>query len=322
MTGIQQCFVAFLDILGFSELTRRCAKDPDLQERLLLALLEAQQVPRFSTRTISNTPEYSGTWTLQAQVVSDTVILFIPVSIDHAALLLNSVRVLHDRMFSNQVLLRGAITIGDMYWNDDWSSTSDLWHPPRQVIAFGQGLIDAYEMESKLAVHPRILVSDRFVDYVKRYSWNEIPNPLCEGNLDSVFRCCEDGLQQFDILHPGLKRQPKIVVVDGQVQTAPVGDDLASMPHPEYLSSYRSVLTKLPNHEQPRVRAKIEWLVHYFNSVVKDMPNGNALRIDLVEEPPEDGLSPRTAVQSTPPNNAMAAPLTVPTSAPTFGSID
>jgi hypothetical protein len=277
MSGIQPCFVAFLDILGFSELTRRCAKDPDLQERLLIALLEAQQVPRFSTHTISNTPGHSGTWTLQSQVVSDTVILFIPAAIDYAARLLNSIRVLHDRLFCNQVLLRGAIVLGDMYWNDDWSSSSDLWHPPRQVIAFGQGLIDAYEMESKLAVYPRILVSEKFVDYVKRHSWNDRPNPLCEGNLDSVFRCCEDGLQHFDILHPNLKRQSKLTVVNGIEQPEPVGDDLAAMPYPAYLNAYRSVLTKLLNQDQQRIRAKIHWLVNYYNSVARDTSCGEQI---------------------------------------------
>ena len=277
MTGIQPCFVAFLDILGFSELTRRCAKDPDLQERLLLALLEAHQVPLFCTQTISNTPGSSGAWTLQTQVVSDTVILFIPASMDHAAPLLNSARVLHDRMFSNQVLLRGAITIGHMYWNDDWSSSSDLWHRPRNAIAFGQGLIDAYEMESKLAVYPRILVSDKFVDYVKQHSWNDIPNPLCDGNLDSVFRCCEDGLQHFDILHPNLKRQPKLTVVNGIEKPEPVGDDLAAMPYPAYLNAYRSVLIKLLNQDQQRVRAKIHWLVNYYNSAARDTSCGEQI---------------------------------------------
>lgn len=290
MTGMQPCFVAFLDILGFSELTRRCTDDPALRERLLIALLEAHQVPRFLSQSISNTPGYSGTWTLQTQVVSDTVILFIPAMIDHAANLLSSIRVLHDRLFGNRVLLRGAVTLGDMYWDDNWSSTSDLHRPPRQTIAFGQGLIDAYEMESKLAVYPRILVSDHFAEFVRKKSWNDAPNLLCEGNLDGIFRRCEDGLHHFDVLHPGMKRVPKSTVIDGHVPSEPAENDLAAMAHPEYISNYRSVLADLLHEKNPRVRAKLRWLASYFNAAVNGLPYGEALNTDI-----EDGSLPVTA---------------------------
>jgi hypothetical protein len=290
MTGMQQCFVAFLDILGFRDLTLRCENDSSLRERLLIALLENHQVPRFSSHTISNTPGYSGTWTLQTQVVSDTVILFIPAMIDHAANLLSSVRVLHDRLFGNSVLLRGAITIGDMYWSDEWSTLSDLHRPPRPTIAFGQGLIDAYEMESKLAVYPRILVSDHFAEYVTKNSWNDESNRLCEGNLDTVFRCCENGLHHFDVLHPSIKRVPKLTVVAGTVQSEQAENDLAAMAHPEYISHYRSVLAELLNEKNPRARAKLLWLASYFNIAVKGLSYGEALNTDV-----QDSVSPSNA---------------------------
>jgi hypothetical protein len=189
--------------------------------------------------------------------------------------------VLHDRLFGNRVLLRGAITIGDMYWDDNWSSPSDLHRPPRQTIAFGQGLIDAYEMESKLAVYPRILVSDTFAEYVRKKSWNDEPNIVCEGNLDTLFRRCEDGLHHFDVLHPGMKRLPKPTVTDGKVQSEQTSLDLAGMAHPEYISNYRSVLADLLNEKNPRALAKLNWLTSYFDNAVKCLPYGEALNIDL-----------------------------------------
>ena len=280
MTGMQECLVAFLDILGFKELTRRCNDDSSLQDRLLIALKEAYQVPRFTHVSLSDKPGQSGLWTLQMQVVSDTVILFIPAMNDGAANLLNSVRVLHDRLFDNRVLLRGAITIGSMYWDDTWSSASDLRHQPRQTIAFGPGLIDAHEMESKLAVYPRILLSDRFLDHVADESLNKSPNCLCHGRIPDVFRLCEDGLHHFDVLHPKIKRETRREVSHDTAHSGDEAPDLAAMPHRDYISNYRSGLAELLNEETPRVRAKLHWLASYFNTTVTRLPYGAPLHID------------------------------------------
>lgn len=138
-------------------------------------------------------------------------------------------------------------------------------------------------MESKLAIYPRILVSDHFAEFVRKKSWNDEPNRLCEGNLDTLFRRCEGGLYHFDVLHPGMKRTPKLPVVDGHMRSEPSENDLAAMAHPEYISNYRSVLAHLLQEKNPRVVAKLKWLASYFDNAVKNLPYGEAVNTVLKE---------------------------------------
>lgn len=136
-------------------------------------------------------------------------------------------------------------------------------------------------MESKLAVYPRILVSDHFAEFVRKKSWNDAPNRLCEGNLDTLFRRCEDGLHHFDVLHPGMKRVPKPTFTDGQLQPEQTAHDLACMAHPEYISNYRSVLADLLHEKNPRALAKLKWLASYFDNAVQRLPYGQAVNSDI-----------------------------------------
>ena len=53
-----------------------------------------------------------------------------------------------------KLLLRGGLTIGDLYMDD--------------VLVWGKGLLRAYELESKVAIYPRIIVDSCVIEEINK----------------------------------------------------------------------------------------------------------------------------------------------------------
>lgn len=92
-----ECYVAFLDILGFKDLVRRSKASADLRATLVRILRTAATLSEtyHSIRTIEDA--VSEHFKTQIRAFSDSVILFIPTKTNALADLLRKVRYLHDR---------------------------------------------------------------------------------------------------------------------------------------------------------------------------------------------------------------------------------
>ena len=62
--------------------------------------------------------------------------------------------ILQEELLRNNLLLRGAITIGDSFLDD--------------VLVFGKALSDAYLLESNRALYPRVIISQELVEIVSQ----------------------------------------------------------------------------------------------------------------------------------------------------------
>lgn len=60
----------------------------------------------------------------------------------------------YDALTDMNILLRGGITIGNLYINSNF--------------IMGNGLVEAYELESKSAIYPRIILSDAVIEKIKK----------------------------------------------------------------------------------------------------------------------------------------------------------
>lgn len=69
--------------------------------------------------------------------------------------LLNVVSNIYNEALRYGVLLRGAIAVGDLFINE--------------VFVYGAALLDIYEMESKIAIYPRILVTQEIRELLPQY---------------------------------------------------------------------------------------------------------------------------------------------------------
>ncbi|HNO77157.1 MAG TPA: hypothetical protein PKN33_03770 [Phycisphaerae bacterium] len=245
-----ECFVAFIDVLGFKSLVKDSQSNPETIATLVRALNRIALDTPQSTFTKAKRDSAGNllgydTWVLQVRPFSDSICLFIPAASGRLARLLRSVRYIHDRMLELSVCIRGAITIGGMYWDDTWGKTLSKLQEElrdRQFKAFGQippqsssresptdivyqegmsgfpvtlgpGLIEAYELESTKAIYPRVIASDSLVQYLDANGTSEafpFTSPATDGSTISIresFREDTDSIRFLDVLHEHIDRQ-------------------------------------------------------------------------------------------------------------------
>jgi hypothetical protein len=144
--------VAFVDILGFRKKIKETEGSDDgfnHIENLVKGfnLIEKAIRENFSQEIISG---------IQVSTFSDSIILSFPVEIEDA--LFHTVNTLSwlqmNLLFQNQILLRGALTIGDILHTNK--------------IAFGPAFIKAYDLE-KDAKTPRIIIDPEIIQEHKKW---------------------------------------------------------------------------------------------------------------------------------------------------------
>ena len=157
--------VAFIDILGFKEIVKKSERNPkqlrtvyesleflkkrELPEKWKLQLVEIEedaQIKGISDFDISNRTFSSA--------FSDSIVVTVIVDDGniHASLstLLANLSFVGSKLIIDGILIRGAITIGKIIHT-------------QTGIVFGQGLIDAYQLETRAAKFPRIILSDNII---------------------------------------------------------------------------------------------------------------------------------------------------------------
>lgn len=297
-----ECYVAFLDILGFSALVKQSESDPTVIPILVKVLNAAANLGEGSEHMRGEK-----TWRVQVRSFSDCVVIFVPTESHALPWLLSSIRYLHDRMLEMSCCIRGGVTIGSMYWSDGGTATdtgskevpgetsgTELPVGERTVwergtggdadIVLGPAHNEAYKLESELAIYPRVILSRKLMEHVRVASrW--IPNsparrvhtavdafPLCEGGgrlVSEFLRQDFDGLYHFDVLHKDIVRRDAMRIVQrqieqGQVMTVYIWDD---KPLGTFLADMqRFIEGQLAEVSEPKCRAKYLWLAKYFNA--------------------------------------------------------
>lgn len=171
-------FVAFIDILGFSEMVR--------------ADCELFNAPKHLDRLYDSHVRASALLgqDLEAGLIqfSDSIVFSRPFDLPSLDGFISAVATLQQSMFCDGLLCRGGITFGKHFVKDRFM--------------FSKGLIDAYKLESSLAKYPRILVSDNLL---------ELANPTIDIKELEVMRE-EDGLFFVDYLSENKGRDKKYLI--------------------------------------------------------------------------------------------------------------
>ncbi len=136
--------IAFIDILGFREIIAAldAAQGPELWESVIHSLQELGAWEKAS-RTEMSKDNFGGR---EVTAFSDCAVMSYPINAPGLVNLVLNSGILTLVMLARGRLSRGAITVGSLY------------HSGRTV--FGQGMIDAYDLERTSAIYPRLLVSD------------------------------------------------------------------------------------------------------------------------------------------------------------------
>jgi hypothetical protein len=146
-------FVAFVDILGFSQLVQRTVTDHGLFERVYAVLRDSRDQNLFRELF------HDGNWPSNYQntqefgvVFSDSVVHTTQFDARGLIGMMFELNRLTLSLLQNGFFVRGGLVVGDIFVDRN--------------IVFGPGLIEAYELESSHAVYPRILVSDSVINAI------------------------------------------------------------------------------------------------------------------------------------------------------------
>jgi hypothetical protein len=231
-------FVAYVDILGFSDIVTRAATDTDTFEIVRDALkdvdAQVQQLEEHRRRGATLDPAakfLTGHTPTEMTAFSDCYLISSKVSDAMGAWsVFAAVQALGANLLVHDILTRGAVVCGRAY------------HHGR--IAFGPAIIEAHNIERYVANYPRIIVTDDAREAIRWENEN-----MWHGQL---LRQDNDGCSFINVLVPPLSRGVRIS------RPVAVGD--------HFLKS-RSFLEKrlIESRSNLRYLSKVRWLVRQFN---------------------------------------------------------
>lgn len=225
----EQRVIAFIDILGFKEIIRQSEQDTsrialvhsvleylkelETSDNWTLHLLEIEEdaqkrdVDNFDVKNKINTTAFSDSIVVSVRVDSNVN--------EMASTLIVNLAYVGSLLLEKGILFRGGITIGNIIHKENG-------------IVFGQGLIDAYMLETKSAKYPRLVLSDKLIkrlnypietkkdrypyhQYIERFSdgcvgfhqmiyyqviqsWTEMSNDKLKESLDKIRKIIISGL--------------------------------------------------------------------------------------------------------------------------------
>lgn len=141
-----------------------------------------------------------------------------------------------------EILIRGALTVGQISVENN------------QI--FGPSIIEAYNLESRIAVYPRIIISQGAMDapFTDRRVLSPIHTPehVLE-DIREMVRQDENGIWYIDYLR-GFESELDVQEL-----------------YPDYLGHHRNIILNNRHSEDERIRLKYEWLTNYHNEVVHEL---------------------------------------------------
>ena len=214
--------VAFIDILGFSNLVNKKESSTDI----IIQIVENLQ--RISLEAgMDDEPEYGFTYDRQVSLFSDNIVISYRNEGPAEYYLTRELMVLQIAMMIVGIHIRGGLTIGKLY------------HKGSLVI--GPALIRAYDLESKVAIYPRIVF-----DNTTQSDWCMLAEDY-------------DGIYFIDFLGNPSEWSYYIEKTEG-------------ITHKEVLSQIYEACCDIPEISDLRVKAKHEWLKKYIleSIIIKD----------------------------------------------------
>jgi hypothetical protein len=236
----KRSFICHLDLLGFRELIR--SKKPGEISKMLRLFSEA-------VTPLSRGFEVKALGSKQFIAFSDLHITVIPTESEDTAtrglIFLQIIRLVHAQwtlFFDHGILVRGGIVVGDAIRSYD--------------RFFGQGIIDAFDVESKQALYPRIVVHGSVFEELKRNPRVWTHDGDGNGELKAVKSLLhhdeENGLYYIDYLR----------VMESEFDSPDF--------YPEYLEQFRKKITEMiAKTSHPGALSKLEWMQRYHRRVVR-----------------------------------------------------
>lgn len=169
MREFKDCYIAYLDILGFKALL----KEPSDNLCDYIAGLFDRMQEEYHITVNSTGKHLVDPALVKQKIMSDSICFYVEASVPNAlAGLIATCNYFQVRLSrqNDPVLVRGAIVRGELYAEDD--------------IVFGQGFVDAYLMEEKTTKYPRVILTKALIkqcscldeygrDYIMQFTFDD-----------------------------------------------------------------------------------------------------------------------------------------------------
>lgn len=139
-TVYEERIVAFLDILGFKNIIDKTANSVEESSKVLEILKSFEKIKESNNECEK---EFFGR---EVSFFSDSIVISYPLTTEGGLyhIMMDLIHIQLESFFSN-ILFRGGIAIGKLYHKGN--------------IVFGPGMIEAYNLECKIAKDPRIVIN-------------------------------------------------------------------------------------------------------------------------------------------------------------------
>jgi hypothetical protein len=138
---VKDYFIAYFDILGFEKMVNQNNKKKDL---LLLTMIN--ECIANSKEVISLFNETGNKVDIKFKVFSDNFIFC--TEKDYISLL-SMVSIIQSSFLLYNIFIRGSLSYGKMFFDEEF--------------IYGKGLIEAYKIESEIAIFPRLIIDNTFI---------------------------------------------------------------------------------------------------------------------------------------------------------------
>ncbi len=250
MQNYEKRIVAFIDILGFKELVKESEKDSaklDLIYESLTFLKTMEKPESWDLNLIKIEESFkSKALDLKEKVsctnFSDSILISVKVEEDKVSAafstLVANLSFIGLKLMINGILFRGGITYGKLIHNENG-------------VVMGQGLIDAYNLENKIAKYPRIILSKKIIEKLQ-YPVTE----QCEAYPFHQY------IKRFDDGCAGFHQMMYLKIFQYS------DNDFEQWELKKYLKKTKTTIIKgLDNNfESPRVYKNYEWLKKEYNN--------------------------------------------------------
>lgn len=225
--GYRRKYVAFIDILGYRKLLKKAEQNKTANK--VIAKIEELLQENVTWKKFEHPIEYS------VKMFSDCACLSAPFNSWGLVCLFTHLMSMQSSLIKSNILIRGAIAYGN--------------HHESENLIFSSGLVKAYELESKKAIFPRIIIDDRVIKKIGNSKKNSIlrsfilqdyDNQLFLDYLWSYWNQGDYSNEISDIL----KAQRRLIIKSRRM-----------------------------HHNKPKILQKFAWLSMYHNQVIKKITN-------------------------------------------------
>lgn len=140
---LKSYIVAFIDLLGFSSMVTKDCETPNGDQKYIESLYECH----IETKILKNDHK-----DLQIIQFSDSVVFALPYSIENYISIIEMISNYQYNLLTKGILCRGGISYGKHFSTEDF--------------LFSNGMIEAYKLESQVAITPRVVVSSELLELV------------------------------------------------------------------------------------------------------------------------------------------------------------